>query len=251
MDLKRKSLQGVSNIIWFNRHFYLIALLVLTVLFLLKNQFPPLIQILLNVGIVGAIFTLMVSLLVSYFVYDLSDLYQLKWIKNADNKKVLNINAGFDETSDIIITKFPETDLTICDFYDPNKHPEISIKRARRAYPPSARTISVSTNQLPFSENTFDKTIVILSAHEIRNQDERAQFFKELNRVTKSSGQIFVTEHLRDLNNLMAYTIGVFHFYSRKSWLQTFKEADLIVTEEIKTTPFIITFVLDKNGNTL
>ena len=249
MELRRKPIQGVANIIRFNWHFYLMAFFVFVILFLLKNQFSQQIQPLLNVGIAVAILTLLISLLVSFYVYDLSDLYQLKWIKNVDNKNVLNINAGFDETSEIIINKFPQTNLTICDFYNPNKHTEISIKRARQAYPPSPKTISVSTNKLPFSDNAFDNSFAILSAHEIRNENERVQFFKELNRVT--NGQIFVTEHFRDFNNFMAYTIGFFHFHSRKSWLHTFKQADLTVTQEIKTTPFITTFVLEKNGNTL
>ncbi|MCW5909892.1 MAG: methyltransferase [Cyclobacteriaceae bacterium] len=248
MELKRKPIQGVANIIRFNWHFYLMAFAVFVILFLLKNQFSQQIQTLLNVGISIAIPTLLISLLVSFYVYDLSDLYQLKWIKNVDNKKVLNANAGFDETSEIIINKFPQTDLTICDFYNPDKHTEISIKRARKAYPPYPNTISVSTDKLPFSENAFDNSFAILSAHEIRNENERVQFFKELNRITK--GQIFVTEHLRDFNNFIAYTIGVFHFHSRQSWLQTFRQANLTVTQEIKTTPFITTFVLEKNGNT-
>lgn len=245
---KRKPIQGVSNIIRFNYHFYLIAFVIFVVLFLFKNQFPTQIRTLLNIGIVVAIFTLLISLLVSFYVYDLSDLYQLKWIEKADNKKNLNINAGFDETSEIIISKFPQADLIICDFYNPDKHTEISIKRARQAYPPNPKTISVVTDKLPFSENAFDNSFAILSAHEIRNENERVQFFKELNRVTK--GQIFVTEHLRDFNNFMAYAIGVFHFHSRQSWLQTFKQADLTLIQEIKTTPFITTFVLEKNGNT-
>jgi len=250
MELRRKPIQGVSNIIRFNRHFYLMVIVILVVLFLFKNQFPQQIQSLLNIGIAAVTFTLLISLFVSFYIYDLSNLYQLKWIENANDKKILNINAGFDETSEIIINKFPQSDLTICDFYNADKHTEVSIKRARRAYPPNPKTISVSTDKLPFSENLFDKSFAILSAHEIRNENERVQFFKELNRVTKSSGQIFVTEHLRDFNNFMAYTMGVFHFHSRKSWLQTFKQADLTVKQEIKTTPFITTFILENNGNT-
>lgn len=249
MELKRKPIQGVTNIIRFNWHFYLMAFVVFVILFLIRNQFSQQIQTLLNVGIAVAILTLLISLFVSFYIYDLSNLYQLKWIENANDKKLLNINAGFDETSKIIIKKFPKTDLTICDFYNPDKHTEVSIKRARQAYPPNPKTISVVTDKLPFSENSFDKSFAILSAHEIRNENERVQFFKELNRITK--GQIFVTEHLRDFNNFMAYTIGAFHFHSRKSWLETFKQADLTVTKEIKTTPFVTTFVLDKNGNTL
>lgn len=48
--------------------------------------------------------TTSVSLLVSYYVYDLSDLYKLNWLHElvANLKrdlKIVNIHAGFDETS--------------------------------------------------------------------------------------------------------------------------------------------------------
>lgn len=249
MGLNRKPLQGLSNIIRFNWHFYLMLIVFFVVVFLSKSQFSKEFQTVFNVGIALAILTLSISLLVSYYVYDLSDLYQLKWIEVANGKKLLNINAGFDETSEIIINKFPSTDLTICDFYNHDKHTEISIKRARQAYPPNPKTFTVTTGKLPFSENIFDKSFAILSAHEIRNENERVQFFRELNRVTK--GQIFVTEHLRDFNNFMAYTIGIFHFHSRQSWMQTFTKSNLKIMREIKTTPFVTTFVLEKNGNPL
>lgn len=251
MELKRNPIQGILNIIRFNWHFYLMAAVIFIILYLIKKQFSQQIQTLLNIGIVVSISTLLISLIVSFYVYDLSGLYQLKWIENTNDKKILNINAGFDETSEIILNKFPQTNLTICDFYNPARHTEVSIKRARLAYPPNPKTIAVSTTNLPFSDNTFDKSYAILSAHEIRNDDERVQFFKELKRVTKLSGQILVTEHLRDFNNFMAYTFGVFHFHSRKRWMHTFMKAGLTISQEIKTTPFITTFVLHNNGNTL
>ncbi|MDW8272943.1 MAG: class I SAM-dependent methyltransferase [Chitinophagales bacterium] len=194
---------------------------------------------------------MIISLVVSYYIYDLSNLYNLDWLPNLDFKKVLNINAGFDETSQIIQSKFQKCELTICDFYDKEKHTEVSIKRARNAYAQLTGTIQVSINKLPFNDNEFEYSLVILSAHEIRNKSERVQFFNELKRVTKPNGQIFVTEHLRDINNFLAYTIGFFHFYSKSTWIETFKLANLTLKKEIKTTPFITTFILSKNGDAL
>lgn len=92
---------------------------------------------------------------------------------------------------------------------------------------------------------------MILSAHEIRNEIERIELFKELNRVIKLNGQIYVTEHLRDFPNFLAYNIGFFHFHTKSSWLKTFNDANLKIRQEIKLTPFISTFILYKNGNTL
>ena len=99
--------------------------------------------------------------------------------------------------------------------------------------------------------NSADKILLILAAHEIRNGNERIAFFKELNRIIKPTGQIYVTEHLRDTANFIAYNIGFFHFYSKKSWLDTFAKANLAISQEIKQTPFISTFILVKNGNPL
>lgn len=251
MEVKRRPGQGVLNILRFNWHFYVLTGAVLAFLILVKDLFPQTIQYLIIVGIVLSITVIMISLLVSFYIYDLSDLYQFKWLDEQVGERILNIHAGFDETSDIISQKYPQADVTICDFYDPVKHTEVSIKRARRAYPPDRKTVFVKTSELPFGDNSFDISLVILSAHEIRCDKERAQFFRELGRIVKPNGRIFVTEHLRDMHNFLAYTVGFFHFHSRKSWLRTFAQAGLTVTQEVKTTPFITTFILEGHGNAL
>ena len=250
MAIKRKPFQGVWNIIRFNWHFYLLAFIVCFSVLYFNHYFAGQFQFLSLWMSVITMFTISTSFLISFYIYDLSNLYDLSWITDADNKKILNIHAGFDETSDLIKSKFPNSDLTICDFYNPKQHTELSVKRARKAYPPMENTIQVSTEKLPFQDNSFDISFAILAAHEIRNSEERVMFFKELNRVTKPSGQILITEHLRDLNNFLAYNIGFFHFHSHSKWSKTFEKANLKVENEVKITPFISTFVLSKNGNT-
>ena len=251
MELTRKSFQGVLNILRFNRHFYAVATAILLAVILFNKVFPNAIRNFLIAGALLVLFGMIFSLFVSFYIYDVSDLYRLKWLEDSGQGKILNIHAGFDETSTIIRNKFPGANLIVCDFYDAAKHTELSIKRARNIYPPDPRVISVRTDRLPFPDNTFDKSLSILSAHEIRSDIERVQFFLELSRITKPSGQVFITEHLRDLNNFLAYTIGFFHFYSRKCWFRTFKRSNLTVKQEFKTTPFVTTFVLERNGNTV
>jgi type IV secretory pathway VirB4 component len=90
--------------------------------------------------------------------------------------------------------------------------------------------------------------IAFLSVHEIRDQQERILFFQELERILTDHGKITVTEHLRDFPNFLAFNIGFFHFISRNSWIKVFEKANLIILEEIKTTPFITTFTLKKSG---
>jgi ubiquinone/menaquinone biosynthesis C-methylase UbiE len=191
-----------------------------------------------------------ISIVVSAYIYDFSDLYKLCWLKNVapGEARIVNINAGFDETSTLLQAKFKKSKLLVIDFYNPEKHTEVSIKRARRAYPPFPGTQQVSTNDIPIQSGSVDTIFAILSAHEIRNDEERIIFFKEIERVMMATGQVIVTEHLRDTANFLAYNLGFLHFHSRATWQKTFHAAGLRLNKEIKITPFITTFILEKNG---
>jgi len=251
MEKIRKPFQGVWNIVRFNWHFYVLSFGVLLLLLLFSNYtnstFRP------YLFIVGLLIFLptFISLSVSYYVYDLSGLYNLNWVSDFIDTKtntIININAGFDETSILLKDRFPNSELLVFDFYDPKKHTEVSIKRARKAYALFPNTKSVTATNLPTLDNSADKIFVIFAAHEIRNEQERLEFFKELKRVLKPTGQIFITEHLRDFPIFLAYNIGFLHFYSKQSWLQVFQLAELTLKSEEKITPFISKFTLTKYG---
>jgi len=251
MEQVRKQFQGVWNIIRFNWHFYLVAALLIIFLIITKNFLPDFIQLFVFTSTIIITITILISLSISFFIYDLSDLYQLKWadeLLKYPTGKIVNINAGFDETSSILKKKFEKAELLVFDFYDPNRHTEVSIKRARKAYSSYPNTKSIQTSILPLADESVDAIFLILAAHEIRNKNERIVFFQELKRIIKPSGKIFVTEHLRNVPNFLAYNIGFFHFLSNSSWKETFKNAHLEIEQEIKTTPFITTFILNKNG---
>lgn len=250
MDNLRKPFQGVFNIIRFNWHFYVIAILAVFVLLFLNSFLNSSFHWIIYIISISIIFTTLISLLVSFYVYDLSGLYRFEQIEgNDEQQKIINVNAGFDETSVVFQKKFPNAELIVLDFYDPHLHTEVSIKRARKAYPPFPGTLVIKTNAIELPSEMADKIFLILSAHEIRDLEERVLFFGELNRILKPDGQIQVVEHLRDLPNLLAYNIGFFHFYSKKSWKTTFKNSNFKLLKEQKTSPFISTFTIIKNGN--
>lgn len=253
MEQLRKPLQGIGNIIRFNWHFYLLSASMVLLLFLMERLLHEswFVYTSMLACLVAVITTL--SLVVSFYIYDLSSLYKLSWIENlqvSSVEKIINIHAGFDETSALLARRYPQSKLLVLDFYDPTQHTEISIRRARNAYPPFPNTRQVSTTDFALTEQWADRIFVMLSAHEIRNETERIAFFREIQRVLKETGQVVVTEHLRDVPNFLAYTIGFFHFFSRSSWHKTFKAANLKICKEQKITPFISTFILEKNGTT-
>lgn len=253
MEPLRKPFQGVWNIIRFNRQFYLLtALLVAALSLSIRYLGYPLQTLIFYLLCLITVLTLM-SLLVSLYIYDLSDLYTLNWLDSLDINRaatVVNINAGFDESSSLLQLKYPSASLIVFDFYDPLKHTEISIKRARKAYPAFSGTIKIKTSAIPLPDRYADVVFLIFAAHEIRNKAERNLFFKELNRVLKPGGKVVLLEHLRDVSNFMAYNLGFFHFMSKRSWLDSFHNAGFRNTDEVKLNRFISNFILNKDGDT-
>jgi SAM-dependent methyltransferase len=249
--ITRKPFQGITNIVRFNWHYYVIAFTVIIFLLFARNYLAPAFRVVALVVLLLAIISIIISLFVSWYIYDHSDLYSLQWLNNlsiGSGKQLVNINAGFDETSALLMQKYPGTHLVVFDFYDPVKHTEISIERARKAYPPYPGTKTISTGNIPLEVNSIDYIFLVLAAHEIRKDEERIEFFRQLGMALKTGGKIIVTEHQRDLNNFIAYNIGFLHFFSPATWKHTFSRAGLSIETWFKLTPFITTFVLEKNG---
>ncbi|GAB3586965.1 hypothetical protein GCM10027345_37220 [Hymenobacter daeguensis] len=241
----------MRNVVRFNWHFYAIALGAALALGAVSVVLPAYrTAALLGLGL--GLLPVFVSLAVTAYVYDFSTLYGLKWLPGPTSAHpgILTINAGFDEISAVLQHRYAPGQLLPVDFYNPVRHTEASIQRARRAYPPYPGTLPVDTARpLPLADAAFDLTFAFLAAHEIRNAAERAAFFRELRRVTRPGGTIIVTEHLRDTANFMAYNIGFLHFHARRAWLETFQAAGLQVAQEIRITPFVTTFLLRPHGS--
>lgn len=249
MEGIRKPFQGVSNIIRFNWHFYLIAFAVLTGSLIVAGLLPPALKPVVYVLCSLIALSMIFSLAVSYYIYDASGLYKMNWLSVIDStnpQQLINIHAGFDETSALICQRYREADLAVFDFYDPQKHTEVSIRRARAAYPPWPGTNSVTTSKIPVGDLSADVVLLIFAAHEIRNKEERINFFIELRRILRHDGKILVVEHLRDLPNFMAFNIGFFHFYPSRTWCEVFQQAGLSITQIKSINPFVKLFLIAK-----
>ena len=247
----RKPLQGVGNVVRFNWPLYLVAagatLALGSVWLAGPAALRPYAALLLGLTLVP----MLLSLLITAYIYDFSELYRFKWLPELKlaPAQLLTLSAGFDEISAPLAHRYPTASLVAADFYDAARHTEASIQRARQAYPPFFGTHVVDTRvALPLAHDSIDLAVAFLAAHEIRDADERATFFREIARVLAPSGTVVVTEHLRDPANFLAYTVGFLHFHSRGAWLATFRAAGLRVAHEVKITPFITSFFLRKDG---
>jgi len=248
--MKRGMFQGVTTVVRFNWHFYVLAFVTILTLSLAAVTIPGLFAVLCIVVACGILLSCLLSLVATYLAYDSSELYQLHWMDPwmPQDGTAANIHAGFDETTGLLSTRWPGIRWQVFDFFDSAKHTEVSIRRARNAHPPSPDTHSIATHSLPIPEHTFDRILLILAAHEIRNPGERSGFFLELGYALKKDGLIIVTEHLRDPANLIAYNLGAWHFHTPEAWIKTFRDARLDVVTSFHPAPLITTYILKKHG---
>jgi SAM-dependent methyltransferase len=244
--MERRKFQGVLNILSFNRHFYVIGLGVLVVLILIGflAEWPTIVFWLI---IAAFMYGLIMPLIVSAYVYDFSGYYEFHWLKNliSDNEKIkliVNINAGFDETSFIIKSKFPKSELRVFDFYNAKQHTEPAIVRARKVSLTYPNTQQIASNSIPLNDNIADIVFLLSAVHEIRSNDEKVQFLKECYRLCKPGAKVIMVEHLRDFPNFLAFSIGFTHFFSRAVWRNAFERAGFSSFQETKFTPFISIF---------
>ncbi|KQK25888.1 methyltransferase type 11 [Chryseobacterium aquaticum] len=247
MEIKRKKFQGVLNILSFNRHFYIFGIAVLAII-VISHQIFRWLDIMFWIIIISFLYGLIMPLLVSAYVYDFSGYYNFKWLKKckidkSEVKQILNINAGFDETSFIIKNNFLNADLNVFDFYDAERHTEPAIIRARKVSLVYPNTQQMKSNSMEMSDHSVDLIFLLSAVHEIRSNDEKIQFLKECHRVCKPNGKIIMVEHLRDFPNFLAFSIGFTHFFSKKIWKNAFKNSGFTTFEEVKFTPFMSIFI--------
>jgi len=243
---KRRRFQGVLNILSFNRHFYISGVVVLALFFACHFLFgwPYFLFWPVTVTFLSG---LLMPLIISAYVYDYSGYYNFSWLDTivpnpGKAALVVNINAGFDETSFIIKDKFAQSELRVFDFYNASRHTEPAIKRARKVSLVYPNTQLIESDNIPLPDKSADFIFLLSAVHEIRSHDEKVHFLAECRRMCKPGGQVIMVEHLRDIPNFLAFSVGFAHFFARSVWKNAFKRAGFTSLRETKFTPFMSIF---------
>lgn len=236
--------KGVSQIVLFNWPFYAAALVLAALALALNPLLPESLHFWVQLAVGLGLFSVLLTLVASWYVYDLSELYAFNYWPDSQPERIANIHAGFDETSLALQKKFPNTVIDTYDFYDPAKHTEASIRRARARYPVPVPTTSIDSTHIPVGEATYDMICLVFAAHEIRDDAERVAFFKELSLVTKPGASVYVVEHLRDWRNALVYSIGCLHFHSEATWQRTFAESGWRIAARTRPNAFTVSYEL-------
>jgi len=242
---------GVWQIFLYNWHFYAAALVLdlMAVVFLVRLSPPTAIRLTVMLGAAIASLWAVSSLLVSHYIYDRSRLYQWNWLAAVVKRNPtswVNIHAGLDQTSEALTRVFPAERRRILDIYIPSEMTEPSIERARHRTETAATPERADPQALPLENCACDTVFLIFVAHELRRQEARLQLFREVGRALKPNGCVVLVEHLRDWKNLLAYGPGALHFFSRREWLTVGRQAGFTVADELRITPFVGCFVLEK-----
>jgi len=245
--IKRGRYRGMWQVVQYNSGVYICALFIICVACLSFPYAKPLAERMVVVVIaVPMLFWLCSSVMVSHYVYDRSPLYDLNWVKRDLSKaprRWINVHAGVDETSLLLVQLFPLALGEILDIHDPEKMTEASIRRARRTHHSLLRATPADWRALPIANETIDAAFFFFVAHELRTDEARIQLFRELARVLRREGELTVIEHLRDCANFLAFGPGFLHFFSRSTWLRTAAAAGLQLRTEKSITPFVRVFI--------
>lgn len=200
----------------------------------------------------GAGYFVFVSLAVSHTVYDRSDLYRWAWLervlRDAPRSDVLFCHTGFDEASDSLRLRYPESRWIVLDHFDPQRMTEPSIRRARRRFPPSTDTLPAPFSRWPVAAGSADVIFALLAIHELRSESERSAWFAEARRCLRPHGRVILAEHVRDVANFFAFGPGALHFHSVKSWRRCWSRIGFRSIDEFRVTPWVRVSVLSPSS---
>jgi Methyltransferase domain len=239
---------GLVRIFLYNWPVYL-ATWVLAAAVLLLLRLPPDAAWLARRAAAAGVAWSLVSLLVSFYVYDLSGLVSGHWVLPLLATRPSTwaaIHAGLDAEVDWDAV-MPGSCVARLDIFDPRVMTSPSIARARVITPPVHGASSCKPTELALADEGCDAIVVAFTAHEIRDRAAREAFFDELRRALRPGGRVLIVEHVRDLANFLAFGLGYLHFVSRREWLRLAHHARLSIASETRITPWVMALALERS----
>jgi hypothetical protein len=190
------------------------------------------------------------SLVVSHVIYDRSDWSRGSWLRytliSPKPQLVLNVHAGFDETTMRLQRWLPDAEITALDLFDKNVHTESSLLRARASVPTPLGTITGTLDAWPMPPGSHDAVCLLLTAHEYRRASERRRLLRHACEALRTcpASCIVLAEHTRDAANFLVFGPGFMHFHSPATWQRDWEAAGLRLVRSIRVTPFLRVWTL-------
>jgi len=241
---------GVRQIVRFNWPFYVVGLLVLLAgaLVLLFAPLPHPLGLLGWVGMFAAAWWYFASLIVSWWVYDVSSVMSAEWLAalvDSSPRQWVALHAGLDEMTPRLAAGWGSP-VAVLDFFDAVEMTESSILRARRLARNSFPSTLAPHDSLPVADRSLDAAVIVFAAHELRGESARRALFGELYRSLRPGGALLIVEHERDFANFVAFGPGFLHFLPAGSWNAVPLSVGFSRGCRVKNTPFVTAYRWDK-----
>ncbi len=173
-------------------------------------------------------------LIASFIVYDRGDRHEYDRLmelgKLSTANVVIDITAGKLRGTRGLLSRKKEGHYFVVDIFDPEKMTDQALRRARELEPPldADRRIYRRTGKpgnLPIPHNWADVVYCSFSLHELQNSGDRDAIFAEFARILKPNGRLLISEHGRDLPNILAFGPGVLSYLSPSTWKKHMQNA--------------------------
>jgi SAM-dependent methyltransferase len=257
-----KEFDGMLRVVQFNWPLYATAACVMLVLLVLAScsVFADGMRVIFFVAAAFVLLQTVLSLLASHWVYDRSALKDWRFLlelippslSTADprsgignqsglecNLRIVSVHSGYDETSGALRQLFARAEIATVDLYPALGRRESSIMRARKLYPPLAKSICETISDWPLSDSSVDFILIAFAAHEVRDSKQRELLFQQARRVLKPSGRIVLVEHVRDFSNFLAFSLGFMHFLPLVEWIRCASKSHLKIAKQYRITPLV------------
>jgi SAM-dependent methyltransferase len=240
---------GARTVVRMNWTRYVLAgVIVLATAVSMAFRLSPMVRIALWSGASLALFWSIMSVVGAYLVYDRSALYRFDWlgdVLDAPPARWANIHSGLNSLPRTMLRRlFPKASGVTIDIFDLAEMTEPSIHRVHALLPPDPHSICGRFDDLPMLTGDADAAFIVLAAHELRRDEARLAFFRELHRIVRPGGTVVLVEHTRNLANFIAFGPGAFHVYPRKLWLRAASATGFEPAREVPFTPLARAMIL-------
>jgi hypothetical protein len=226
---------GTIKVIRFNWPKYLCALAILVAAAIASTASAPrpVSGMLWVAGVPGLLWAV-TSLVATWWVYDHRQVYERLTEGLAEIGEWAAVHAGFDDSADALRASIGRPPAAVAEIALAPGH---SLRRARRLsqHPPACAPV----DGVALAAGSLDSIFLTFAAHEVRDLAGQRALFSDLRKALRPSGQLVITEHLRDVANFAVYGPGAIHFQPLATWQARAAEAELSIDGHATITPFV------------
>ncbi len=233
--MARSSIAGTATVVRFNWPKYVaVGALLAGVWVAAALGAPVVVSIALWFAAAAGCFWTITSLIATWWIYDHRHVYDHLTRDLGDIGTWASINAGFDDATPTLARHIGSAPADVIELALP---PRSSLRRARHTDERVGPAAAVGA--LPLATGGLDTIFVTFAVHEVRDRTDQQDLFAELHRALRPGGRLVVTEHLRDLANVVVYGPGALHFQPPSVWCRRAAEAGFTIESDTTITPFV------------